>query len=109
MLSDSAVGNDFEHRYVNRKRERRSRSLSISTVDNSQYFGTFGSTRSDHAVIPPARLWILLKPACCRNATALALRPPILQWTTISRLESGSFTRFGRSFNGIRYPPMLQI
>src|SRR5580700_464967 len=74
-----------------------------------QYFGTFGSTRSDHAVIPPARLCTLVNPDCCRKATALALRPPILQWTTISRLESSSLTRLGRSFSGIRYPPRLQI
>src|ERR1022692_3037450 len=74
-----------------------------------QYFGTFGSTRSDQAVIPPARLCTFAKPDCCRNATALALRPPILQWTTISRLESSSLTRLGRSFSGIKYPPMLQI
>src|SRR5579864_25852 len=74
-----------------------------------QYFGTFGSTRSDHALIPPVRFRTFLKPDCCRNATALALRPPILQWTTISRLESSSLTRFGKSFSGIRYPPRLQI
>ena len=40
----------------------------------------------------------MVNPDCCRKATALALRPPILQWTTISRLESSSLTRLGRSF-----------
>src|ERR1700722_8615853 len=74
-----------------------------------QYFGTVGSTRSAQALIPPARLCTFLNPACCRNATALALRPPILQWNTISRLESSSLTRLGKSFNGIKCPPMLQI
>ena len=44
-----------------------------------QYFGTFGSTRSDQAVIPPARLCTFLNPDCCRKAAAFALRPPILQ------------------------------
>src|SRR5229473_2160928 len=74
-----------------------------------QYLGTFGSTLSAHAVIPPARFCTLVNPACRKNSTAFALRPPILQCTTISRLESSSFTRFGKSFSGIRCPPMLQI
>jgi len=30
--------------------------LGSATGDRLQYFGTFGSTRSDQAVIPPARL-----------------------------------------------------
>ncbi len=42
----------------------------------------------------------LLNPACCGNATALALRPPILQCTTISELDSNSPVRFGRSRAG---------
>src|SRR3954469_16691690 len=35
----------------------------------AQYFGTFGSTLSDHAVMPPARLTAFLKPAFCKNST----------------------------------------
>ena len=42
----------------------------------SQYFGTLGSTWSDHARIPPLRLWILRKPDFIRNSTACALRMP---------------------------------
>ena len=38
-----------------------------------------GSTWSDQAVIPPARLWSRLKPACWSRSTARALRPPTLQ------------------------------
>src|ERR1700722_6814654 len=78
-------------------------------LEGLQYFGIFGSTRSAHAVIPPARLWTFVNPACCRNATAFALRPPILQWATISRLEASSLTRFGKCLSGIRCPLRLQI
>src|SRR5277367_5077831 len=82
---------------------------SLTTNHCPQYLGILVSIRSAHAVIPPVRLCTLVKPACCRKATALALRPPILQWATISRLESSSLTRFGRSPSGIRYPFKLQI
>src|SRR5213080_3501288 len=74
-----------------------------------QYFGIFGSTRSAQARIPPARLWTFLNPAWRRKFTALALRTPERQWATISRLESSSWTRLGRSPSGTRYPLMLQI
>src|SRR5580692_5714898 len=92
-----------------RKRSLKTKNCHLRSDNCHQYFGTFGSTRSDHAVMPPARLCTFVKPDCWRNATALALRPPILQWTTISRLESSSCTRFGRSLSGIKCPPMLQI
>src|SRR5438105_10115270 len=68
----------------------------------AQYLGTLGSTLSDQAVMPPARFHTFLNPAWRRNSTALALRPPILQWATISRLESSSWTRLGRSPSGMR-------
>src|SRR5215468_10657422 len=67
-----------------------------------QYFGTLGSILSAQARIPPARFLALVYPAFCRNSTALALRPPERQWTTISLLGSSSWTRFGRSFRGTR-------
>src|SRR5579863_750189 len=76
---------------------------------SGQYFGTEGSTSSDHARIPPFRLRILRKPARCRNSTASAERFPLRQWATISRELSSSFTRFERSPSGIRWPPRLQI
>ena len=35
--------------------------------------------------MPPVRLETLVKPACLRARAAFWLRPPVLQWTTISR------------------------
>src|SRR5581483_10257817 len=75
----------------------------------AQYFGILGSIFSAHARMPPVRFLTLLKPAWRRNSTAFADRIPERQWATISRLESSSLTRFGRSFSGIRYPFKLQI
>lgn len=43
-----------------------------------------------HASIPPLRFQTFLNPACFRKATALELRVPNLQWTTMSREESSS-------------------
>jgi hypothetical protein len=40
--------------------------------------------------MPPVRLEARLKPDLRRKSTALALRAPLLQCTTISRLESSS-------------------
>src|SRR5204863_8417409 len=75
----------------------------------SQYFGILVSTLSAHARIPPARFFTLRNPAWRRKSTALPLRTPERQWATISRLESSSFMRFGRSPSGIRCPLRLQI
>lgn len=44
-----------------------------------QYIGIAGSTKSTQDSRPPSRFRTLRKPACLRNATACALRPPILQ------------------------------
>src|SRR6266576_625885 len=61
---------------------------------NIQYFGTLGSTSFDQAVMPPLRFMRLPeKPERLRASIALALRPPILQWTTVSRLASISDAR----------------
>lgn len=51
----------------------------LRTENCPQYFGILGSIRSAHAVMPPVRFRTFVNPACFRNATALALRPPILQ------------------------------
>ena len=110
--------NDQDHSIapaLEKRRERVRAPIRKLATDNLvlatafQYFGTFGSTLSDHAVLPPATLNTFLNPDCCRNATAFALRPPILQWATISRLESSSLTRLGKSPTGMRYPLRLQI
>ena len=45
--------------------------------------------------MPPARFFTLAKPAWRSRVTALALRTPLRQWATISRLESSSFMRAG--------------
>jgi hypothetical protein len=47
--------------------------------EKTQYFGTEGSTSSDHARIPPFRFEIFRKPALRRNSTACAERLPLLQ------------------------------
>src|SRR5215831_260706 len=44
---------------------------------DDQYFGMVRSIRSAQAVIPPVRFFTFVKPACRRNCTAFALRPPI--------------------------------
>src|SRR5215471_19420985 len=64
--------------------------------DQTQYLATLGSILSAQARIPPARFLAFVYPAFCKNSTALELRPPERQWTTISLLGSSSWTRFGR-------------
>ena len=46
-------------------------------MKESQYFGTVGTMESDHASIPPSRLYTLAKPCCFSNRTASALRRPL--------------------------------
>src|SRR5262249_35424487 len=70
-----------------------------------QYFGTLGSIWSAQARMPPLRFLIFVKPCCRRNCTALALRAPILQWTTISLFLSSSPQRCGNSGSGINVLP----
>ena len=48
------------------------------------FLGSVGSTRSIHARMPPVRLRAFVIPWSRSRATAFALRPPILQWTTMS-------------------------
>src|SRR6266852_9678495 len=76
---------------------------------HNQYFGTEGSTSSDHARMPPFRLRILRKPALRRKSIASAERLPLRQCATISREESSSWTRRGSSPSGSRCPLRLQI
>src|SRR6202047_2609860 len=76
---------------------------------HDQYWGTEGSTSSDHARMPPLRLRILRKPALRRKPTASAERFPLRQWATISLEESSSWTRRGNSPSGIKWPLRLQI
>src|SRR5208282_995671 len=83
--------------------------MSQVSATASQYLGIFGSIRSAQAKMPPVKLETFVNPARRRKFTAFALRPPILQWVTISRLLSSSFTRFGKSPKGMRYPFRLQI
>ena len=68
----------------------------------NQYFGTLGSILSAQAKMPPLRFLTFSKPASFKNFTALALRPPALQCTTISDERFNSCTRFSTSANGIR-------
>src|SRR5258708_14804250 len=75
---------------------------------HDQYFGTEGSTSSDHARIPPLRLRILRKPALRRKSTASAERLPLRQCATISPEESLSGTQAGSSPSGIKCPLRLQ-
>src|SRR6266446_4588603 len=77
--------------------------------DSGQYFGTAGSTSSDHARMPPLRFRILRNPALRKKSTASAERLPLRQCATISRDQSSSCTRRGSSPSGIKCPLRLQI
>ena len=78
---------------IERRNFRAVRARVRMRVERDQYFGTEGSTSSDHARIPPFRFKILRKPARCRNSTASAERFPLRQCATISRELSSSLTR----------------
>src|SRR6266540_1711185 len=67
----------------------------------SQYLGILGSICCAQRSIPPARLRTLQKPASRRNCTAFALRPPILQCTTISSAVESRFRFCGSVPSGI--------
>src|SRR6185312_17256033 len=77
--------------------------------DVRQYLGTEGSICSLHARMPPARFETFSYPFFFRYSATRWLRPPIWQWTTISRLRSISSRRLGTSFIGISWAPMLAI
>ena len=73
----------------------RRRAFSGGAVTGRQYFGCDGSTLSIQLRMPPWRLSACGKPCSRRNATAFALRPPTLQWTTSGRdgIELGDALR----------------
>src|SRR6266480_1200471 len=81
----------------------------FKSPQKNQYFGTDGSTSSDHARMPPFRLRTLRKPALRKKSTASAERFPLRQCATISRDESNSCTRRVSSPSGSRCPLRLQI
>src|SRR6266849_1001796 len=61
----------------------------MRAIGGRQYFGTLGSTSLDQAIIPPVKFDKLpVYPLRCKASIARALRPPILQCTTVSRLGS---------------------
>ena len=73
-----------------------------------QYFGTFGSTLSLHAVMPPVMFRTCWKPFCLSKSIAFWLRPPVLHCATISAFLSSSPSRFGKSPNGISMDPGMR-
>src|SRR5215211_7126725 len=57
--------------------------------------------------MPPSTLKAFWKPVSWRSFTALALRPPVLQWTARGTSLSSSARRSGSSFRGISRAPIL--
>src|SRR5258708_12841331 len=80
-----------------------------SGLRHRQYFGTLGSTSSDHASMPPFRLWILRNPALRKKSTASAERFPLRQCATISSEESTSSTPPANSPRATTPPSLFQI
>ena len=65
----------------------------------AQYAGRLGSTSLIQARMPPVRFLSRENPAACRSAIALALRIPLLQWTTYrcGRVQLGRDGRAARA------------
>src|SRR5262249_34789513 len=73
-----------------------------------QYAGRLGSISLIQPRMPPLRFLRREKPAARKSAIALALRTPLLQWTTIGRAASNSPRRLGNSLRGITGDPALR-
>ena len=65
--------------------------------------------RSIQARMPPFRFHAFVKPEARMNVTALALRPPERQYTTVWTSRSSSPIRSASVPSGIRSPPISQI